>query len=903
VFGYSALVAYADERIELLSRLRKLAAGRAMSDALRLDGNALRFHLGTSLADLRVPVSLAPSVLEPFAAAVRDLVYLLAQRHRALFKQAEQDQLLLFEGFEAKAARPVSFVPPSQVRSEGVRRAFLESPELHPSLDSGLFASWIASGRPGRRLVGALSAVLRRAVAEARSADKLEPTPYLLLLALRRLAAQLPPFVRRLPPGRAGPRPFQGAAAMGLLAAARLAAREASVLESPSGALCEAALQPLAWLGGARQLAGSGCTAYGLAFEEPVHRLGLYAHKAAHGASVETLWQDAVRELESSEDAHRTAERAYTVTSVRSDLLTVLRLAESARAPPVGLDTGALAQLYGLPGHLERTLKHPERRKDLQALARSAAKAATDPSARNALLSIARVCKEFREDAPGLFPERDVRAAYARAVVALATDAAVDKMFEHVETSIFHREENEEEIGSEYERGRLYLVGVEERPILRGRAKAPQIGHLFCDVKDFTRRTAMLKEAVVADFLSREFYTPILTAAARHHHGASHLHDMGGIYLNNLLGDAVSFAGDVSALVALAHDIRRALQSYARRLENEASTGAVSRSIAAAEERYAARRAQVQQAIAEAEEAQRRGVLDNSGQEPRTRLTRLRSELRRIAEEHESELSLAQGEKLEAGIFISYGAAPEVATFEDHVFGSIKVAIAEKINESARGTARSIPVRARVETLLRQEGGDRGKTCPFSVFISQPLAIPVSAEAELAIRASIEDGDLEGAQLMLEESVRQFIARLATISDEEQGGDIYNAGAALSEEALHAYMDSRSRDLLFLRRTLAVRDLHPAITEQFVFPVQRLSLVAAVAPAAHSLHEIYVHAGRALFKGLEKTGGLGVYEIIPSSSAFFTLLAQHHLPAWLLEHEKGEGEEGATDGLWEVRTG
>ncbi|MFL5433255.1 MAG: hypothetical protein ACJ784_01965 [Myxococcales bacterium] len=896
-------MAYADERIELLPRLRKLAAGRAMADALRLDGNALRFHLGTSLADLRVPVSLAPSVVEPFTVAVRDLVYLLAQRHRALFKQAEQDQLLLLEGFEAKAARAVSFVPPSQVRAEGVRRAFLEAPELHPSLDSGLFASWIASGRPGRRLVGALNAVLRRAVTEAGSADKAEPTAYLLLLALRRLVAQLPPFVRRLPPGRAGPRPFQGAAAMGLLAAARLAAREASVLESPSGALCEAALQPLAWLGGARQLAGSGCAAYGLAFEEPVHRLGLYAHKAAHGASVETLWQDAVRELESSEEAHRTAESAYTIASVRSDLLVVLRLAESARAPPVGLDTGALAQLYGLPGHLERTLKHPERRKDLHALARSAAKAATDPSARTALLSIARVCKELRDDAPGLFPERDVRAAYAKAVVALATDAAVDKMIEHVETSIFHREESEEEIDSEYERGRLYLVGVEERPILRGRAKAPQIGHLFCDVKDFTRRTAMLKEAVVADFLSREFYTPILTAAARHHHGASHLHDMGGIYLNNLLGDAVSFAGDVSALVALAHDIRRALQSYARRLENEASTGAVSRSIAAAEERYAARRAQVQQAIAEAEDAQRRGVLDHSGQEPRTRLTRLRSELRRIAEEHESELSLARGEKLEAGIFISYGAAPEVATFEDHVFGSIKVAIAEKINESARGTARNTSVRARVETLLRQERGDRGKTCPFSVFISQPLAIPVSAEAELAIRASIEDGDLEGAQLMLEESVRQFIARLAEKRDEEQGGDIYNAGAALSEEALHAYMDSRSRDLLFLRRTMAVRDLHPSITEQFVFPVQRLSLVAAVAPAAHSLHEVYVHAGRALFKGLEKTGGLGVYEIIPSSSAFFTLLAQHHLPAWLSEHEKGEGEEGATDGLWEVRTG
>jgi len=898
-------VAYADERLELLSRLRKLAAGRALSDALRLDGNALRFHLGTSLADLRVPVSLAPSLLQPFGAAVRDLVFLLAHRHRALFKQAEQDQLLLLEGFDAKAARPVSFIPPSQVRGEGVRRAFLEAPELHPSLDSGLFASWIAAGRPGRSLVGALNAVLRRAVAEAQSADKAEPTPYLVLLAFRRLAAQLPAIVRRIPLGRAGPRPFQGAAAMGLLIAARLAAREASVVESPSGALCEAALQPLAWLGGAKQLPGSGCVAYGLAFDEPVHRLGLYTHKVAHGAAVDALAQDAVREMESSDEARRKVERAYTVAAVRGDLLTVLRLAESARTPPVGLDPASLAQLYGLPGHLERTLSLPELRKDLHAMARSAAKAATQSAARNALLSIARVCKEFRDDAPGLYREEDVRGAYAKAVVSLAIDAALEKMLEHVESSVFHREESEEEIETEYEMGRLYRVGVEERPLLRGRAKAAQIGHLFCDVKDFTRRTAQLKEAVVADFLSREFYSPILTAAARHHHGADHLHDMGGIYLNNLLGDAVSFSGDVSALVALAHDIRRALQSYGRRLENESATGTVSRSIAAAEERFAARRAQVQEAIADAEDAQRRGVLDRSGEEPRTRIARLQSELRRIAEERESELSLAQGEKLEAGIFISYGAAPEVATFDDHVFGAIKVAIAEKINESARGTARNASVRARVETLLRQERGAKGgrKTCPFSVFISQPLAIPVSAEAELAIRASLEDGDAEGAQLMLEESVRQFVARLAEKRDDERGGDIYNAGAALSEEALHAYMDARAGDLLFLRRSIAVQDLHPAIGDQFVFPAQRLSLVAAVAPAAHSLHELYVHVGRALFKGLEKTGGLGVYEIIPSSSAFFTLLAQHHLPGWLLEHEKGEGDEGTGDGLWEVRTG
>jgi len=47
-------------------------------------------------------------------------------------------------------------------------------------------------------------------------------------------------------------------------------------------------------------------------------------------------------------------------------------------------------------------------------------------------------------------------------------------------------------------------------------------------MKDSPSGTAFLKEAVVADFLSREFYGPILTAAARQAQGAAHLADKGG---------------------------------------------------------------------------------------------------------------------------------------------------------------------------------------------------------------------------------------------------------------------------------------------------------------------------------------------------------------------------------------
>ncbi|HYV67536.1 MAG TPA: hypothetical protein VE964_14925, partial [Myxococcales bacterium] len=635
--------------------------------------------------------------------------------------------------------------------------------------------------------------------------------------------------------------------------------------------------------------------AYGIAFAEPAARIDLYTHKVMQGATAEQLAGDALAGLADDEDAFHRAERAFALAAIRADLLELLRVAETTRSTPFGLDGIAPAQLFGSPGVLERALASPERRKEMQARAKALAKAAPHDDARAALQSLLRVSKEWREEEPSVFAKADVQEGTARALSALSVDAALEKLLDQAEGALLHRSGQESaEVEAEYERGKLYLFAFEDRPMLRGRAQALQMGHLFCDVKDFTRRTVFLKEAVVADFLSREFYTPILTAAARHHHGADHLHDKGGIYLNNLLGDAVSFSGDVVALVALAHDIRRALNSYARRLDSESSSETVAKSIASIEQRTAARRTELQQEAARAQAALRAGVKEAGGEDPRAHLSSLQQELSRLEEERQSEIALAAGEKLEAGIFISYGAAPEVATFEDHVFGSMKVAIAEKINESARGTARNGGVRARIDSLVKQARAARGTAevaCPFAVYVSQPLSIPVPPEAELAVRGCLEDGDTEGAELMLQESVRQFVARLSQDEGLSGGGDIYNGGAALSEEALRAYIQARGGELTFLRRSLGVAALHPSIAQRFVFPMQTLQLVAAVAPDGQSLHELYVHVGRALFKGFEKTGGLGVYEMVPPSSALFSLLAQHHLPGWLVEHEQGTGEE------------
>jgi hypothetical protein len=151
----------------------------------------------------------------------------------------------------------------------------------------------------------------------------------------------------------------------------------------------------------------------------------------------------------------------------------------------------------------------------------------------------------------------------------------------------------------------------------------------------------------------------------------------------------------------LSDDIRRALSSYARRLDSEGTRDSVTKTIASIEEKFRGRKEALAAGIKSAQDALRRGTLDPaSGEEPSYRLRALEAEVRKLEDERETELSLASGEKLEAGIFVSFGAAPEVATFDDPVFGQIKVSIGEKINESARGTARNGGVRARADAIV-----------------------------------------------------------------------------------------------------------------------------------------------------------------------------------------------------------
>jgi hypothetical protein len=240
------------------------------------------------------------------------------------------------------------------------------------------------------------------------------------------------------------------------------------------------------------------------------------------------------------------------------------------------------------------------------------------------------------------------------------------------------------------------------------------------------------------------------------------------------------------------------------------------------------------------------------------RLRRAQAEEARLAGERERALARARGEALEAGTFISFGPEPLVVVIEDDVFGRNRVAIAEKINESARGTARAPAARARADGGLARERLARKSSAlahAWSVFIGQPFGLQLAPDAAAAAVHAWRTGDAAGAMRLLGAPAREAL-QAAAQDGGDAAGDIYNSGAALSEEALEMFLAEVHRSREVRRVTLEPERIPDELRARWWFGDRPQELVACFEDGAVS--ELFRRVGRASFKGL---GGVVVWEL------------------------------------------
>ncbi len=855
------------------------AARSRPAEFVRLDATRLRFSLGTTPGDPRIPVQVTPDAAGIVRAAAADLALLLSTTHRELVSSDDFDRLVMSQGYASLPA-PAQTLGPS-AGGVDLRAAARLGAECHPAMTGGILCAWMGPGGRGRSLTALWIEVLLAALSEMDAEGVREQTPLLAALALYGEMLSAAEAAREELPGPPVDRYLRAAQGVGLWVAARTGLlrawrQGARAAGDPLLLRLEAVLAPGPLLG--RGGALGGATLYGCDLSAGLPRADEAVARLAAGGDADAAEGDLVAAVRAEEELSRRAGLAVAVGRLREMALSAVAAAEAAGH---GDAVQGLRRLYVAPQGLAGALSDEAARR---ALGKACAEGEVIPGEAGQVLGeMARAMKRYRPREPAAAFGLDREAAcreYAASAAAAYCDSALERLLQPARRALALRTGQETEAGAEaeWEAGRLYRISARGGPILR-RVTQRSMGQLFADVKDFTRRTGLLGQATMAEFLRTEFYGPILAAAKRFYGGMSHLSDRGGVTLNNLLGDAMSFTGDIESLVALAAEVRRILEDYRGRLEGEVASDAVARQVADIEARHGEELGRSRREAARAREAMERASAGSVHQaEALARLTRLGGDEARLALERERALSRARGEGLEAGVFVSFGATPLVAVIDDEVFGQNRVAIGDKINESARGTARAPSGRARADTELEAERAARRNprlAHAWSVFIDHPLTLALPAAVEREALSAARAGDLAAALEAVSGRLREALEEAARGLGVEEPGELYNSGAAMSQEALDAFLAAVRQERLTRETVLIPEAIPEAVRARFFYGTQPQALVATFHSDGRPA-ELFRRVGRAAFKGL---GDVPVWEICAGPGP--ALLVQALGPGWL----------------------
>ena len=545
------------------------------------------------------------------------------------------------------------------------------------------------------------------------------------------------------------------------------------------------------------------------------------------------------------------------------------------------------------------------------------------------------------------------------------------------------------ELISEYEKGRLYRFSGDHKLSLMKKEDVKE-AHLYVDLKGFTRRTQKSGSHVMAEFLKNEFFVPILESARGYYikvGGDSYQ----GLELNNLLGDALTFSGELPALMELAREIQRITREYKQKLiknnpdfdekakgeklrkdyqkelmklsregkkivntilginkiveakmgispqvmiENQVKSfdediqrlisalGKVSSKVKKVRNRDERKKfiqqeedlrseLQIIQSAKEEllKEVKKQGLIMKSqdfykevSNDELRQIRRLKGMLSAIYK-RERELTQSYYERqgeiadlgVNTGLYISFGGVTEIVHIDDELWGDIKVSIADKINESARGASRNSNIKKRVDRFVERTRFEMANTnliYPFNVIVSNNYSIiqPIDEQPNIFQRG--QESFLDYAENLVSGEDQKAIisSELSSFSSDEElinlefiskKTDIYNLGEALSGDALREYIRVSSSRLSFFEKRVLIGELNPEFIKYFAYDGLDIYLIFGVEHKLGEMNvEIFRYAGAIDYAGTLKQEVTEVYEMIWPNSPFFNFIMDNHFDKW-----------------------
>jgi hypothetical protein len=890
---------------------RKTGAERA--NFCTPDFSKFRFKLGTAVIDTRIPFFFTGDVRRTCQRAVQDLATLLILANKALIEPAKYDSYLLtLENIQLAAGEAhydISAFKPGSITYKIVERSIM----YDNLLNADLLQRWYDANGSGRALFAALSPTIQKALKESRTVTTGEDTLGLVIFSFVNLFRQLlAETFSKIDLGSVNSRLIVAAAsALGGIFGAVIdeilisASLDKVPIDSASFAHAARLLSNPVNLVGEEHYSQLCLNLTGLSPEMFAALDREHGNILERNMPLENIREIIVAKTNLDGDQLKSWVTQWQRSSIKEEIIIALLgmpyKSDGALAGPAA----QLIEINRTPQSLDNLIANPKLGKGLIDMMKGQAESAYAGQPLGAtLLRISNKLKELSEFSLGRFGGKDKKQMLAEEA---ADRFLAFKLFKMTASdvsrgvNIFQEKledgEGVAEIWKDYDAGRIYRLAADDKPLLHFLELSNQ-AHLFMDLKDFTKRTYTAKEVKMADFMMNEFYVPVLAAAKEYHTGMVHLTDRGQIILNNLIGDAISFSGGITAIVRLARDIDKLLSNYSEKLKDKVPQEVVKKKLDELKlkhaEQYSGFKAQRDRYQAQVTK------MTEAGNASPQQIARIQTEVENLnglmAElnhEHENRRAALEGMGIDSGIFVSYGRSAEYQTIKDDVWGNWNVAIAEKINESARGTDRNGAVLRRLNANLnreRQIRKDERLQYPNRVFIDRAYSFRVPIEMETEFQTSIDNRDGDAG--------RKFFGSMATyylgdftrniLSGDGSSLDsigidnaIYNNGFALSGETLDAYLKIVGQEKRVKQITVSSADLNPEIVSRFIFHRDPLQFIFCYDDVAgQELPEIFLHVGVITFKGFESAEPLPTYEYLDPDSKFVELLLQHHIENW-----------------------
>ena len=896
------------DRVELFNNILQKGFDLNTGKLWLIEPSHLRFSMGESVKDLKIPYLFGVEDEPVIEKSILALIALLKRRFEPSSEQEIKDSLSSFLNIKTSLIEKtykIDYFLPDSVE-KGIACEILTTT---PVIDSGILKVWLGPDGHGKAYYALVKGILGKAALEEIRLEGVEKTSILAAMAVvHATAKKKDSIIKNVKVKGLNYERLDQAVGLALYFVYKAAIRNvASELKQIMASYGSAKLESfeewftprsfLAIQGG--NIISSDLNPYGL-HDKVVSLLRPVYDKAAQKAKdVASIIAHMENEIEKNSSLTEEIFRLSNINFLRRLIGDYLLDCDT---PGIGVNV-MLAELYADNRFIQILLTDSKAmmklNQGLDDAKRQFQKDRTKIERINAIEEfIFSITKTTLRDLIGIGRKKEaVTTAIIEAFIAYQFDEDVEKIVSSMRELMVDRrgEFSSETLRMEYERGRIYRFSADERPILK-ELEIEAEGHLFVDMKDFTRKTLRAKEITMADFMESNFYKPILSAASRYGSSTSGLaDDKKTVKLNNLLGDAVVFSGGVANLISLAGDIQRVMKRYKEQLQKrvphvleEELLRKVHKNFEVMKEECAKERVAIEQSIADGE----KGL--------ESRLLEVKEKEDRLEKTYREELEAAIGQEMEAGLFITFGSKAEIIVMKDDFWGEVKVAIGEKINQASRGTYRSSMIRAKMERLLEEERLKR-----HNPNLKYPLDIYIGSTYSLLMPPGLND-QLENiiihknmpevkdlAQVLTQEFFKDFRRivsgePLSSLKILNTTSDIYNKGQAVSEDALNAYIQESKGKGFFFKREIHVSELNKEMQNIFFFPIKTLELYFGVFLTGNIRQvEVFCKAGEIIFKGFESTTPAIVYEMVSKDSEFSKLLFKHHFDKWYEEAKAG----------------